>query len=68
MENIDDKKISDLAKELRIKKFNEVMKSVDDYMRVASKLVEMYPDKSVEELSEIYERQCQTNEKNVESR
>lgn len=57
-----DKNVSDLANLLTMKKFNESMKSVSDYMKIAEDLVKNNPDKSIDELAELYENQCQEAE------
>ena len=57
-----DKNVSDLANLLTIRKFNESMKDVSDYMKIAEDLVKNNPDKTIDELADLYEAQCQQAE------
>ena len=55
--------IENVAKILRIGKFNDAMKDVSDYFQIAKDLIEIYPDLTVEEIGAIYEKECEEKSK-----
>lgn len=46
-----------VANTLEMKKFNNALQKVQDYTEIAKNLMERYPEATLEELCEIFERE-----------
>lgn len=54
---ITEENVVKVANTLEMKKFNNALQKVQDYTEIAKSLMERYPDATLEELCDIFERE-----------
>ena len=63
MDEIRQETIEEVAKVLMTKKFDIKMRYLYDYFAIAKDLIEKHPDRTPDEIGEIYEKECQEQER-----
>lgn len=64
---ITEENVVKVANTLEMKKFNNALQKVQDYTEIAKSLMERYPDATLEELCDIFEREQEAELGKVEN-